>query len=861
MIKLITPGSQDFGEAVAKLVKLSHDGMRGSDLRDFIKRAGHPFADAVKGIKFNKGEVPIHLLALGATELYGPNRNGDGFKSAALRKYHDTFVKHARWYRNHKNKDKSKSYGVIKLAMFNEPMQRVELIVALNGTKEAAEHNGGLVADEELNDLDNNREISGSMACASAGTLVKVRRRFKKIEDIKPGDEVLTHLGNYKTVRAIMPRIKQQYAQIKVKCCGRQVLEFTPDHEFYVARWQDTARGKLGLGKDKKDKTGYNRGFRKKNRSILYKNAKWLPCGELKCGDLLLMPIPKPTGVSNLTIRDARMLGYYLSEGSINKNAVVYTCNKQDALVDEIEQLFNPDIFHIGYYNHSASKEAYNLTINSKTDSSLCISEVGKRIENKVIPEAVYNASREIKLAFLAAWFNGDGWQDKNGLHWSTKEKTLSIELQMLLASIGIAASVCRIDHASDLPNCVKREVPGIEYVVNVSNKHSSDFVDISKAKEWTLQTEETYVFITGNYLAVPVESVTLVDEEVEVYDISVKDDESFTAFGLAVHNCKVAYDVCSVCGNKAKNRSEYCKSASEGGNCPGGGLTNNICTVLANGHIVHADNPHPDFFDYSKVGRGADRTSFVFGKVASGHIKSGADLAYEFNVTAPYDILANDMEPSIALQFKCAHILADAEKSIENNPLKIASYLLAFDKSVQTPIPSLESYTKKEASKLLNAFAGQKIALSLREFVRLVTGNSVEKSASIAAEVSRCMPGIFNRLIANDNLESMLASNSFCASKELAPLQYRTLAVKLANDYSLEQEYVGRRVLRSALRGTKSPAFVKSAGDIQNADRKITSLSEQYGLYKIGLLSDILNNCLDPQLTADLLVGQNLVN
>jgi hypothetical protein len=169
MIKVITPHSQDFGESVSSLIKVSSKGLVGSDLSSFVKRAGSEAAHMLKGIEFNPGEQPIHMIAIGSTEAYGPNRNGDGFKEATCRKYHDTFVKHARWYRNHKNKDPKASYGLVKASMYNDKMKRVELIVALNGTKEAASRNGGLLADKEMQKIASGDDNWGvSMACKVA---------------------------------------------------------------------------------------------------------------------------------------------------------------------------------------------------------------------------------------------------------------------------------------------------------------------------------------------------------------------------------------------------------------------------------------------------------------------------------------------------------------------------------------------------------------------------------------------------------------------------------------------------------------------------------------------------------------------
>ena len=165
MIKVIQPQSQDFSEPVASLIKISSRGIIGNDKADLIKRAGAEFVHNLQHIKFAKDEVPVHLIAIGATEDYGPNRNGDGFKRACCEKYHDTFVKHARFYRDHLNKNPAKSYGLVKASAYHEPMRRIELLAGLNATKEAAERNGGLVADKELEKLARGDDIGVSMAC------------------------------------------------------------------------------------------------------------------------------------------------------------------------------------------------------------------------------------------------------------------------------------------------------------------------------------------------------------------------------------------------------------------------------------------------------------------------------------------------------------------------------------------------------------------------------------------------------------------------------------------------------------------------------------------------------------------------
>lgn len=166
-IKFVSPSGWDFEERILEPVKVSSRGLIGNDRSEFLKRASHAFLPALDNVKFAADEVPVHLIALGASEAYGPNRNGDGFKEATCRNHHDTFVKFAKFFRNHKNKAERGDpfYGVVKASAYNEDMRRVELLCALNAEKSAADRNGGFVADTELEKLARGEDMPVSMAC------------------------------------------------------------------------------------------------------------------------------------------------------------------------------------------------------------------------------------------------------------------------------------------------------------------------------------------------------------------------------------------------------------------------------------------------------------------------------------------------------------------------------------------------------------------------------------------------------------------------------------------------------------------------------------------------------------------------
>lgn len=170
MIKIVPQyGFDRMHERAAELIKISSRGLVGEDRREFVKRASNHLLAQVDAMQPLPGEPLVHLIALGTTESVGANRNGDGFKEACCDAYHDTFRKHARLFYDHKNGDPAKSYGVVKLSALNRPMGRVELIVGVNRTKEAADRNRGLVDTRFMNALEKKgSDVGVSMACKIA---------------------------------------------------------------------------------------------------------------------------------------------------------------------------------------------------------------------------------------------------------------------------------------------------------------------------------------------------------------------------------------------------------------------------------------------------------------------------------------------------------------------------------------------------------------------------------------------------------------------------------------------------------------------------------------------------------------------
>jgi hypothetical protein len=115
----------------------------------------------------------VHYVALGASEYFGPNRNGDWWNEPSLKHEGDdygmhTFVKHGHYFREHRNRDPKQAIGSIRAAAYNPEMHRGELIIW--GDKDKAE--------KEYREAKAGKNLDGSMSARVAGDVCSICNHF-----------------------------------------------------------------------------------------------------------------------------------------------------------------------------------------------------------------------------------------------------------------------------------------------------------------------------------------------------------------------------------------------------------------------------------------------------------------------------------------------------------------------------------------------------------------------------------------------------------------------------------------------------------------------------------------------------------
>ncbi len=347
--------------------------------------------------------------------------------------------------------------------------------------------------------------------CFEAGTLVMMDRGYKCIEDIRAGERVLTHKRRFRpVVRPMKHRVGEIY---ELDVFGVENLRVTGEHPFLV-------------------KDG--------------DSAKWKAVQELEAGDLIAVPVnrkaelPEWDGISyerhgreyrldNLDLSSPDFwwfVGCYMGDGwyrvTKRKNAsdnyrVVVACNEE-----KLERLKR----HVdGMFRYSVAKErtAYKVHFTNK-ELTVFLMRFGKGAGGKRLTETVFNLPEDLLRAFLEGYFETDGCM----VGKYRQASTISREL-----AYGIRDCV----HKAYRMSCAvyRNEMPET-CVIEGRTVRQHDFYTV-RFKEG--RSDRDGSFFMDGYVWCRFRGSRKVPFDGYVYNMEVEDDNSYTAGGLAAHNCQ----------------------------------------------------------------------------------------------------------------------------------------------------------------------------------------------------------------------------------------------------------------------------------------------------------------------------------
>lgn len=344
--------------------------------------------------------------------------------------------------------------------------------------------------------------------CLAAGSLVLTREHgYLEIEDVNPGEHVLTHLGRWMPVLA--KRCNGAADTIKVCAQGVAGLVATPDHKLWT---------KVATGSRAKE-------------SAIDSIPSWIEAGST-LGSYLNLPLP-PVERNELTSHEWWIIGRWLGDGHRQMlrtsgkrgglGQFVISCNHNEA--DDL-------ISKLGRYSgHVSRVTATQIAIIGLRDEVRdTLDRCGYGAANKRLPGEAVTLDENKSEALLIGYLSADG-------HYVEKHDRFmaSSVSRGLLLGMAIVAQRARGVVASVYAGRPERdgEIQGRS---------------VHMLQDWIFAFRNSDGYKKSGWIAEDgawkkVRKIEIAGER-EVWDLQVAEDSSFVAEGAVVHNCPLQLEV-----------------------------------------------------------------------------------------------------------------------------------------------------------------------------------------------------------------------------------------------------------------------------------------------------------------------------
>ena len=386
---------------------------------------------------------------------------------------------------------------------------------------EYAECNHGDISKvdwERVSDFD---LFTYSFPCFRAGTLVYTTNGYKTIEAIRIGDMVLTHLNRFKPVTQLMEKRKKG-VRVSIKTMCAETIHCTDEHPFYVRKM-----------------------FKKGHKSIrCFHNAEWVNAKDLTkkhyVGYAINVKeeIPVWNGavlhnwghnrkVNELSSLFANpsfwyLMGRYVGDGWKRQNehskGVIICCGGRNR--EKLESAFNT----VGWNAFKANERT--VTKYHICSKELCafVDRYGYYAHSKRIDSDTLNLPIPLLKSFL------DGVIDSDGCRVGKLIKITSVSRELIYDIGRCVAKVYK--RPFSIGKCIRPRTTYIEgRTVNQLDLYTISFKESDDKQD--------RAFYEDGYLWLPISSIEYSEDDYPVYNLSVEDDESYTANGVIVHNCQ----------------------------------------------------------------------------------------------------------------------------------------------------------------------------------------------------------------------------------------------------------------------------------------------------------------------------------
>ena len=382
--------------------------------------------------------------------------------------------------------------------------------------------NYGDISKIDWNEVPDFELFTYSFPCFTSGTLVLTDNGYKSIESISNEDKVLTHTNRFMNV--ITPMVKQYEGELyKINAMSFDELTCTPEHPFYVRKRYRYGHYQLRA----------------------FKKPEWVNAEDLTKDHYLGYAINQESSLPNWDgVIDNRwghskisnklsdlfsehdfwyVMGRYIGDGWKRTNekygsGIIICCSNRNE-VSLINALNN-----IGFhYTRIDERPVTKLQISSN-ELHAFVDRYGYYAHGKKIDIETMNLPVELLKYFIEGVMDSDGYIDRTGLH-----KINSVSKELIY---GLAQCVAKVYKTPFGIYCTKRD-PKVIIEGRECNQRPSYSLHFKLHKR-----KQDHAFYEDGYIWFPIKDISSKYSETDVYNMSVEEDESYTANGCIVHNC-----------------------------------------------------------------------------------------------------------------------------------------------------------------------------------------------------------------------------------------------------------------------------------------------------------------------------------
>lgn len=523
------------------------------------------------------------------------NNNHDAWSREALLKSYKSFIGAYNFVEHVQIPEQSKGRIIDAVARDIGDSVYVDILVATD-----RKHT------ELVRDIESGEMGTLSMGCFLPGTQVTMADGTRlPIEEVQPGDLVLTHKGQILPVKN-KQILRGEWSMKKVHVRGTtEPISCTDNHPFYVYRPAELCGCGCGESLDLRDNPSAERRLKGRfkaghDKRVLNPNGTYdlsefrdrqarmedikgltlekVRADQLQEGDWAVFPRVEVDAIS-VPEGKARLLGHFLAEGSFLKRKGVRTevqfcfaAEERDTYVAEVVELLKQEFPDANdpWVQDREDRNTSTVHVTGAGVADWFFEHGGEYSHKKKLSPDVLNWNRESLSALVGAWINGDGYLSQNGVTAGvTTSYDLVCQMQTIMtARLGLpvwidartgseSLQVSQVVNGPDQYRCPETgKLPS--YEICVGKLHSSAFSSVcDKVSPSARQTDR--VRVQDDYVLYPITKIESFRHEGAVHDMEVEEDHTYIVNGVSVSNCTVDFTVCTKCGNVAHDDKDMC--------------------------------------------------------------------------------------------------------------------------------------------------------------------------------------------------------------------------------------------------------------------------------------------------------------